>query len=692
MKYTRKYQKGGKLMPIYKDAWDDYRTYLKSYNVNDFGLSVADAEKLSVRELKQKGIDLDSNGIKYRNAYIAQRLKEFDPKRKVETKYRTIGTNPHATYPEFKRQPEDRPMLKRKWYGITLPTLPYRAGFYPRPNKDWGGALTGASTGTKMGVSIGSIFGPIGGLVGGGIGAIAGGLFGNRAENKRIRAQKKVDVALKLEEDKAKEESERLRKKQLYENDANYLNNLDLVESDSMFMKKGGWIQKANASIKRRGTKGVCTGSKFGGPSCRPGTRRYTLAKTFKKMAKNRAEGGQIAANGKTLEDGNKLLTLNGSTRGSHETGQNIPLKKKGRVIAYAEPGEVLVNDKDMPMTPFVLSKRIGRNGTSFAEEFLNLERMKNRYNKNIIEDRQADIIRNNNKFAEKGIRAANGIRLPDENNPYLLGNVNVFANRKNIGFPISIGKLSSYKSPGLQKSNITTKNKRAGNIFGDLRNSFNEDEGNGTNDLFSTFGDITGTVGNLLMTNKTLKRQRDLINDSLTRALNYNPIYNKNYLLNDQIDVSDQTSVINQGYASSISNLNQIDPAIASALKNTANMSRIQNLNSVYGERNRQRIGLRNQNTMNIMANNAANTDLTNQTSLMKLNARIAVNEQLGDLEAARLSNMQGAISDYNMIQRDRQALDSLRARWKDSIGRDAEGNFKCGGKVKKRKRTMKY
>lgn len=647
-------------MPIYKDAWDDYRTYLKSYNVNDFGLSVADAEKLSVRELKQKGIDLDSNGIKYRNAYIAQRLKEFDPKRKVETKYRTIGTNPHAVYPEFKRQPEDRPMLKRKWYGITLPTLPYRAGFYPRPNKDWGGALTGASTGTKMGVSIGSIFGPIGGLVGGGIGAIAGGLFGNRAENKRIRAQKKVDVALKLEEDKAKEESERLRKKQLYENDANYLNNLDLVESDSMFMKKGGWIQKANASIKRRGTKGVCTGSKFGGPSCRPGTRRYALAKTFKKMAKNRAEGGQIAANGKTLEDGNKLLTLNGSTRGSHETGQNIPLKKKGRVIAYAEPGEVLVNDKDMPMTPFVLSKRVGRNGTSFAEEFLNLEGMKNKYNKNIIEDRQANIIKNNNRFAEKGIKAANGISLDR------------FMPKTNYG-------IQSYKGAiPISKSN------NFGKFFGKL--------GKSTLSTILNNTDTIGTIGNLLMTNKTLKRQRGLINDSLTRILNYNPTYNKNYLLNDQIDVSDQTSVINQGYASSISNLNQIDPAIASALKNTANMSRIQNLNSVYGERNRQHIGLRNQNTMNIMANNAANTDLSNQTNLMKLNARIATNEQLGDLEAARLSNMQGAISEYNMIQRDRQALDSLRARWKDSIGRDAEGNFKCGGKVKKRKRTMKY
>ena len=58
------------------------------------------------------------------------------------------------------------------------------------------------------------------------------------------------------------------------------------------------WIQKATASIKRRGTEGVCTGDKFGGPSCRPGTKRYNLAKTFKKMAKKKQFGGAIGPHG----------------------------------------------------------------------------------------------------------------------------------------------------------------------------------------------------------------------------------------------------------------------------------------------------------------------------------------------------------------------------------------------------------
>ena len=46
-------------------------------------------------------------------------------------------------------------------------------------------------------------------------------------------------------------------------------------------------FDKIEKDIERRGTEGVCTGDKFGGPTCRPGTKRYNLAKTFRKMAKD---------------------------------------------------------------------------------------------------------------------------------------------------------------------------------------------------------------------------------------------------------------------------------------------------------------------------------------------------------------------------------------------------------------------
>ena len=46
------------------------------------------------------------------------------------------------------------------------------------------------------------------------------------------------------------------------------------------------WIQDVTASIKKRGTAGQCTGSKFGSSSCPSGSKRYNLAKVFKGIAK----------------------------------------------------------------------------------------------------------------------------------------------------------------------------------------------------------------------------------------------------------------------------------------------------------------------------------------------------------------------------------------------------------------------
>lgn len=48
------------------------------------------------------------------------------------------------------------------------------------------------------------------------------------------------------------------------------------------------WIQNAFDKVKEDGTEGVCTGDKFGSSSCPPGSKRYTMAKTLRKLAKNR--------------------------------------------------------------------------------------------------------------------------------------------------------------------------------------------------------------------------------------------------------------------------------------------------------------------------------------------------------------------------------------------------------------------
>ena len=49
--------------------------------------------------------------------------------------------------------------------------------------------------------------------------------------------------------------------------------------------KDGKWIQKATKGMRK---DKPCTGKKFGSASCPPGSNRYNLAKTFKKMARKR--------------------------------------------------------------------------------------------------------------------------------------------------------------------------------------------------------------------------------------------------------------------------------------------------------------------------------------------------------------------------------------------------------------------
>lgn len=57
-----------------------------------------------------------------------------------------------------------------------------------------------------------------------------------------------------------------------------------LVKPNGKALKGGGWINKAAASIKKRGTEGKCT------PITKPGCtgRAKSLAKTFKKIAKSK--------------------------------------------------------------------------------------------------------------------------------------------------------------------------------------------------------------------------------------------------------------------------------------------------------------------------------------------------------------------------------------------------------------------
>jgi len=110
-----------------------------------------------------------------------------------------------------------------------------------------------------------------------------------------------------------------------------------LIGSLVIKMAKKNWIKKVTDSIKRRGTEGVCTGSKFGGPTCRPGTKRYNLAKTFKKMNKKQ-KGGNVAQdkNRSTLDS---LFNVGAKTLKNLTPGQfkNLNKNKNAGVLIGRE-------------------------------------------------------------------------------------------------------------------------------------------------------------------------------------------------------------------------------------------------------------------------------------------------------------------------------------------------------------------
>jgi len=70
---------------------------------------------------------------------------------------------------------------------------------------------------------------------------------------------------------------------------------LGYKEGGIISFKKGGkadkkWIQKATKGMRK---DKPCTGKKFGSATCPPGSKRYNLAQTFKKMARSKhASGG----------------------------------------------------------------------------------------------------------------------------------------------------------------------------------------------------------------------------------------------------------------------------------------------------------------------------------------------------------------------------------------------------------------
>ncbi len=99
-------------------------------------------------------------------------------------------------------------------------------------------------------------------------------------------------------------------------------------------MSDDRWIQKATKNMRK---DKPCTGKKFGSKSCPPGSKRYNLAKTFKKMAKKRtkaAGGGLTKVSGyKPVLGNNRFGYPSGGVPVTNYKGGGVALRGLGRAF-----------------------------------------------------------------------------------------------------------------------------------------------------------------------------------------------------------------------------------------------------------------------------------------------------------------------------------------------------------------------
>ena len=113
------------------------------------------------------------------------------------------------------------------------------------------------------------------------------------------------------------------------------------------------WIQKATKNMRK---DKPCTGEKFGSETCPPGSKRYNLAKTFKKMAKE-----EVAQDGPALNSKQKRAT---------QIKKQVLMKKLQAVRAGSEdivashtPEGEMVEDKAFEYVKKQIAAKYGKSG-----------------------------------------------------------------------------------------------------------------------------------------------------------------------------------------------------------------------------------------------------------------------------------------------------------------------------------------
>lgn len=423
-----------------------------------------------------------------------------------------------------------------------------RLGYRNVPKLTWGGAASGAGQGAALGATVGSVFPGAGTAIGAAVGAVGGTIIGGITSSNAAARRKRLLAKQRRIRWKAQDQEREATLQDQYQSDENQLANLKLVDDNDLFMAEGG-------SVKR-----------------------------------TKAPRGNVLRLGNGAE---LLLNDEGSTSGTHESGQNIPLKKNGNTVAYAEPGEVIVDDT-------VLSKRLG-----FADAYLQLENAKENATQQV-----KDEINKEQRM------------LPKYNKQLI----------KKLGAkPLAFNGM----------------------------------------DLSNVMGTV-GTIGNLMMSNDALRDQEKMVKEGMAVYNSYRPSILKHYNLSNVLDVSAETNDINQGYVTSISGLDGIDPAIASALKNNANVKRIGQLGKVYEAQRNYSSAINNQNIQTLFEINRTNSQILSDAAKYRNEGTVSGLTALSNIRGQRLSNFQSAFAEFNNMIQQNNALESIQSIYKNDIGDD--------------------
>lgn len=406
--------------------------------------------------------------------------------------------------------------------------------------------------------------------------------------------------------------------------------------------------------------------------------------------------GSQInlPASGSPMTRGASLITTpNGSTSGSHEAGNNIPvIGKNGQPVAIAEPGEVVTNDGDVSL---IISKRDG-----LAQQYMAVENQKQSLLSKIekaktpeakaglarsIEylDTQLDAIKQqqqiissqlaqlqNQQQGQQGQQGQSQQQIPvaggglnltsydpnnlldygkgygkeyDPNNPYSL---NQFPALSFDPIPETFDQTISPFDPRLTNSiNGINTNKKSSSLVPPPR-------------INRTMDNIKQGIGMLLPSMMNYKNQKAM-RDSMEEIMNNQPVPNKVNYITPDFQIGDQTAAINNNFAVSRDIADKVsNPLVASSIISNASADRARSINALVGEKNRSDMQTGFMQTNNINTVNMNNVAAINANKRFQLESRLSQNNALINLNNTTAQSIYAMIQEGNLKDRDKSTL----------------------------------